>query len=479
MPLPELPEKRLGEAIDEATPVETGHRRTLLALAAVTLIGGLLRLHFAAFPVKPIGDEVYYLQMARSIAAGEGHTAQNSLALRPPAHPWLLSFFVDTDLPADAPVVDQVRPLVRLQVVLGTLLIALTACLTWLLFGPRAALVASSIAALYPTLIAYSHYLWSETFFSVLILGGLIEVVLVARTGSWWHALAAGVLFGVGTLTREVALPVAAMCALWWLWMAPPDRRGVALAQGAGMLVACLAVVAPWTYRNHRVLGRFVPVASIGWLAMREGNTLPSGSWLHPDPEGLREWRRQYFALSEMEAADMARRETLQLIAEEQPSWIFEKLVRTTVLLLSPDSGIFKKLSRGGYGEVGLAGVRVVLVATILTYLGVAVLGVIGMSLRPGRGLVLLPVLIFAVVFAVHLIANATSRFRVPWMPLVMAYAGHAVVSWRTIPEVITGRRRTILASALFLVLGGCTVYFLEDAVSLWEKATYVDPSRP
>lgn len=468
-----------GARLDEPTPVKTGPRRTLLALAALTLLGGLLRLHFASYPVRPIGDEVYYFEVARSLALGEGHAGQNSRALRPPAHPWLLSCVFDTDLGAEAALADQVRPLLRLQVALGTLLIALTGWFAWRLFGPVAALAAAAMAALYPTLIAYSHYLWSETFFSVVMLAGLLLVVEVARTWSAWQALLAGALFGVGTLTREVALPVALLCALWWLWMAPSGRRAVALARGAGMLVCCLALVAPWTYRNYRVLGRFVPVASIGWLAMREGNTLPAGSWLHPDPEGLREWRRLYFAMDEMEAADRAKEETLERIRQEQPLWILKKLVRTTALLLTPDSYIFKKLSRDGYGEVRLGGVRAVLVATILSYLAVVVLGVIGLASRPGKGRVLLPVLVLAAVFGLHLVANSASRFRVPWMPLVMVYAGHAVASWRTIPHVIRGRRRAFLALGLIAVLGGCTLYFLPDAAALWEKGTYVDPSRP
>jgi hypothetical protein len=83
------------------------------------------------------------------------------------------------------------------------------------------------------------------------------------------------------------------------------------------------------------------------------------------------------------------------------------------------------------------------------------------------------------VVLGIHLIANSSSRFRVPWMPLLIVYSSFAMCRWRWL-LANAPRSYLVLASlALTALLGWACVFFLPDAIHLWHHATYADPGRP
>ncbi len=72
----------------------------LVAMLALMALGGGLRL-YVAWQVSPLllmGDENYYLRVARSIAQGQGHVDGIQYAMRAPAHPYLLSLFLGPDV---------------------------------------------------------------------------------------------------------------------------------------------------------------------------------------------------------------------------------------------------------------------------------------------------------------------------------------------------------------------------------------------
>jgi hypothetical protein len=458
--------------------------RAVVGLAAIVVLGGILRwsaMH-ATDPVVTIGDENYYAMTALQIARGRGHvngtSAAASRAWRPPAHSYLLSLLADAEVSS----LDEfttpafVRPMLLLQVLLGTALIALTALLGRALFDTRVGLLAGLIAALYPALIAHSHYLWSENLFGLLVTAALLGVVLVARKRRWGGVVLTGLTFGVAALTREVALPVAAVAAFWWWWTARPEaaqrraaersrtertgqRRRAAL-QGAAMLALALLLIVPWTVRNSRVLGRFIPVSTVGWFAAGEGNTLEHPDWLRPTGPRQSRFALTYFAIpSEVDRLDFARRQTLERIAAEQPTWIFKKTLRNLAQLGSPDSVLLYKLRRGAYGDVPAGIERTATVVSIASYSLVFIASVLGIAAARGTGRRLLPCLVIGVVAGLHIIANATARFRVPWLPLLIVYASYALIHARALPGQLRGRRWIAPAAILLFFFVACVPY--------------------
>jgi 4-amino-4-deoxy-L-arabinose transferase-like glycosyltransferase len=123
-------------------------------------------------------------------------------------------------------------------VALGTLLVALIAALGGSWFDRKTGLLAGALAAVDPTLVAYSHYLFAETLFTLLLVAALVGVIRGRDRSSWALSTSTGVLFGVAALTRELAIPIAGMCTLWWIGIAQAGTGAGPSAKGACSLSA-------------------------------------------------------------------------------------------------------------------------------------------------------------------------------------------------------------------------------------------------
>ncbi len=463
----------------------------LLPVLAVVVAAGALRwaVMESVLPVRPHGDEVYYLGTAMQIALGNGHVSADGRlrAAWAPGQSFWLSRFVEPSsiragdpMPrlrrlaqmdperADPELVAFLRPLLRAQVLLGTALVLATLILGHQLFGARTGLLAATLVAVDPVLVAYSHYLWSETLFALLFVTALVAAVATASTQKRALAVSAGLLFGAAALTREIAVPLAVACGLWWLMTAEPGRRrrafGLVLLLGLGGS----AVVVPWTLRNAQVLPRWVPIASRGWATVREGNAL--SGWLSLDYREIRAFQERYFRLDEGAQIELARREALELVREEMPLLLAKKLVSTPTLLFEPSSKLYEKISLGGYGTVSLGLVRGLLVACTAFWaatLGFAVLGIAGAGRRDRR---LLPVCVLGASLLLLVPSYAMTRYRVPLMPLLLVYAAHAMRSGRAVFAELRGGRAWGVAVALLVLYGLCLPYFAADAASLWTR---------
>ena len=267
--------------------------------------------------------------------------------------------------------------------------------------------------------------------FSVLVVASLIGVVEAQRRRCWSQVLLTGVGFGLAGLTREVGMLAAVAAAGWWVWTAVPRGRRRALAQAAAMLGVALLVILPWTWRNYRQLERLVPVSSVGWMGLREGNTLSKEHWFLVDSKRIQAFRSRYVQMDEIERIDHTRREAFALIRSEQPTWILRKLAITLRNVFGADSTLLYKLRRGSYGEVSDGAMRVLRNATLFFYVLVVVAGVLGMAAAPGSGRRSFGVAMCVALVAVHVAANAASRYRLPLVPIMIAYASYALVGLR------------------------------------------------
>ncbi len=443
----------------------------------------------ATFPVRLVGDEYYYVMVATNLARGEGHQYNPALrAYRPPGQAWWLALWIDPSQPLvsladrdflthldeldptdpDARVADFLRPMLVAMLGLGTGLVLLTFLLGRALFDERVGLVAAAVAALDPTLVAYSHYLWSETTFAVLATGGLLAAVVAQRRQSPALSILSGSVLGLGALTREIALPVAGACALWIVASAPLEQRRAALVRGALLLVASVLVVLPWTLRNYAAFGRVVPVATVGWASAGEGNTLENPEWYRFGGPALQRYKASYFTIEdEMERMDFARRHTLARIRAEQPAWVFKKTVLGIGRLLAPDSFLLRKLRIGSYGQESPPGSRWLAILSALFYVSMLGLGLLGIAACRGP-LRLLPLLVLTAVCALHVAAIAHTRYRLPWMPLLLVYAAHAALDWPSVRRALHGWRALPAAAVLVFVATVSIPYAWEGWRQLW-----------
>ncbi|WP_188898705.1 ArnT family glycosyltransferase [Caldovatus sediminis] len=304
------------------------------ALAAALAAGLLARILAFAFVLegRPIGgDPTIYTGMARHfISSGElvhfdEHHRQYQWAFFPPAYPVLIGLFqlvfgfnscsiFILHLAIDAFIIASIFHLgVRLQ-------------------GPEAAALASTVYALWPTLIWLAGFPQKETLSIALVClnaASLLAPSRPARLG-WRRAMAFGGSWGALALTQPALALFPPLLGLVLL-RRQPLRATVAFGLRAGVIL--LLVMGPWWARNHAVLDRFVPLTtSAGWALWVGNNPGATGEWMPPPPDLV--------GLPEAEMSDRAASKALRWIAEN-PSEFLVRTARKVILGLGSDRHSF------------------------------------------------------------------------------------------------------------------------------------------
>lgn len=219
------------------------------------------------------GDEVTYDLLARNLIAGHGYSfvpGEPSL-WRAPLYPFLLAGCYGLFG------VNYTAVLVVQAVVGGLSALLLTLVGRRLFDDELAPLLAGCMFAVHPLLIFASGLLYSETVYLFLLLlltlSGL-KLAEESETERW--AVITGGLLGISVLMKPnlLLLPLA---LILWLWLVLRDGRR-ALVLGGVVALTMAVVVLPWTVRNYRVSGAFVPVSANAGLNLWQGN--------HPQADG-------------------------------------------------------------------------------------------------------------------------------------------------------------------------------------------------
>ncbi len=243
-----------------AVRARTHDARSALGLAALAF--GIRLAWGLAAGVTPGGavfdDAAWYHLTATALAAGGGYvnpfTALPTAAW-PPGYPFVLAlgYRVAGASPTTA-------------VVMNAAFGALTCLLVWRLGlrlgGPRVGLVAAALLACFPSQILFAALVLTETLFTCLVCGLVLAAVALvtgARPAPTMHWMLWGLAVGATALVRAesvvlVLVPTAALSLCG-------DPRTAARACGA-VLAGVVIALAPWTLRNARVFGTFVPTST-------------------------------------------------------------------------------------------------------------------------------------------------------------------------------------------------------------------------
>jgi hypothetical protein len=365
------------------------------------------------------GDEPSWIEIGRQIGrpAIAFSPLRSDLVFYPPVYPYFVGVLFRA--------FGTMKAVLWAQVVLGALLVPAVGRAGGLAFGRRVGLLAAGLTAFYPELVWYPAHHWSETVF-LLLLWWAIERTLVADVGrSRCVAVAAGVLWGLTTLTRELALYLVPIAALWML----RPRRGTGGWSGARrmqdltpavLVLAAVLTVAPWTIRNAIVFRAFVPVSTMGGLNLWQGNTTLTHLQI-------------YDVLATkggpVEQDRYCREMAWKTIAGRQPGWILEKLRSEMPEFWKAGSEVLDHLvGREACGPLPASRLVPVELLVVLPYVVVLALFLVGLARVRFSGGAWLLLLLLAAYNAAHVAAYATTRFRLPVLPVVFMVAGAAVV---------------------------------------------------
>jgi hypothetical protein len=327
--------------------------------------------------------------------------------------------------------------------------------------GLRAGRIAGILCALYPSLVAYSHYIYSETLFSALLAAGVYVLHRSPDAPRRAELVGAGALFGCAILTRGVLLY---FFPLWLGWLVL-GRRWDALRRAGLVFAVAFAVLLPWTIRNAVLFHDFILVdATMGrtawwaynkWPYYADLGYLQAGGWVNrPKCEGVRHPLREPLPLGlyelfppdeELDEALVERlrfelgvvrqytvrdlgayqrcevRNALRFI-RENPGLAVRRVLGRIPVLWVPNSFLLRSVRWKSYpdGILGSDNYRNVKLVVVSSYVGVVLLAILALGRQRSPPIVEWVMVLCVYYAGIHALAVASTRARLPLMPLLI-----------------------------------------------------------
>jgi len=252
--------------------------RTLIALAAIALLGLVVRAYVVVNPVEhPADDSAAYYAISKALYEEQsfgGPEFRDSSDWSPGA-PFLFAaayYATGGAREGTARIV---------EALLGVATILVVFALGWRLGGRElgrwVGLFAAFAIAVYPPFIHTTGELMSEPPAMLCLPAAILAFLWASDRGGTWPWLAPGLLFGLTAMFRPeylfVGLAFVVLAALRAGW-GREWRAG--LVAGLVLLVAFALPIVPWTVRNAIVLDRVVPISTGGGKALYVGTYLPA-----------------------------------------------------------------------------------------------------------------------------------------------------------------------------------------------------------
>lgn len=408
----------------------TGIDRRVLGLMA---LGFALRLGLAIAlginnPPKPGTDQEEYDTYAWNVAQGRGYRGMTPdvsdkdhlTAYRPPlpSLTWAAVYSVFGHRYAAVRV---------MHCLIGASLIGLVYGLGRACFGERVGLLSAVAMTFYPHALLFSVELLSESLATALLLGYLLACLSFAKRPTWGLAALAGVLLGLGLLSRPATLFLIPITLVWAAYQFLRDRPS--LIKSLAIPVVGGLCLLPWVVRNYLVFERVIPFSTMGGSVLLQGNN----RIVHDDPlyrgysvwdTDLAEYREALIAPNDEvlrdEVAGKLGKEWIRANLGKLPIMAYWKLKRGFTPILQPHTPALYR-----YG-------------TLLSWGPVLVLFLVGAPvtlvrlLREGHpGWLIHASLLSFVATTVIFFGNA--RYRFPFEPICIILAAYAIEwMWRS-----------------------------------------------
>jgi 4-amino-4-deoxy-L-arabinose transferase-like glycosyltransferase len=285
-------------------------------------------------------------------------------------------------------------------------------------------------------------------------------------------AAAGGILLGLAALTRSVSFAFIPLAALW-IFFEAGWRRGLKL--GSVIVLAGMAMVAPWTLRNLRLYGELVPIETAGVYGIWNDNAFVSRS----------EYQRQIIAITASprlgERARTYLKFTRRNLAREP--WAFAWKVQSNLQhLLRPD-GLRTWLVTDAPAPTWQPLADVLLDdALFLAAQGLFIVFVLAAARSPSARLVLIWTAYYVVMLVV--VFHTEIRYRSVLTPFLLAGACAGWAALRGAARPRPWRIRLGLALGILLIVANLIPYVLpasrvlSASVPLWKAKTAITQGR-
>ncbi|MDD5431477.1 MAG: glycosyltransferase family 39 protein [Candidatus Omnitrophica bacterium] len=173
------------------------------------------------------------------------------------------------------------------------------------IFDLKCAYFSAILVALHPGMIIYSATkLHSLSFYSFLICGSILLLVISLKRNKLSHKIILGILSGICVLERATFLPFFVLAWVWLLYYSidKKEAKNTIIIS----IISVILIVSPWVIRNTIIFKRFVFIQTNQWWGFWAGNNpkssgtlyMPSGKTaIEESPE---EFHKKLFSLDEI-----------------------------------------------------------------------------------------------------------------------------------------------------------------------------------
>lgn len=234
-------------------------RRTIvLHLAVVTMVCAINNFRLLPRTSEYLTfDSRSYRELGESLAAGRGFTRNAGATFRVshmPGYPWGVErdTFRTPAYPLLIAAARTVRNVIVIQHLMNVVLaVALYLFVLTAVGSPPIAFAAALIFAWFPPNAHYANMIMTETLFTALLFATIVATYFAIERPSLRLALVAGIILGMATLTRPIALYFVIPLAL----LALLRSRRIAIVFILTFIMASLILPVAWIARNRRVSG--------------------------------------------------------------------------------------------------------------------------------------------------------------------------------------------------------------------------------
>jgi 4-amino-4-deoxy-L-arabinose transferase-like glycosyltransferase len=337
------------------------------------------------------------------------------------------------------------------QCILGALTAAFVYWIALMLFGRRAAILSGWIAALYPTFVAYPHYIFSETSYTFIMTGTTALLLYLSSKPKALALLGAGLLAGLAALTRSAFLLQTPFVISWIaLRDFALDKRRFALAAAFALGVAL--VIAPWAARNTARYDRFLLIdTNAGNVLYKNWNAIPPENHdiglLDRWPRDSNHYRGYPPMRSRVQTENIVDRNNAEIRAAlaftlRYPMIFIRNSAYRTLEAMNPTSFLVRALRNSEYGSTPSIVEEAIVLAVIGSTMALMIFGLLGLLMARITYESFLPILLILTHAGICATIVSTSRYRYPMMALLIPFAAYALLEWRRFPRFAEARLR-------------------------------------
>jgi 4-amino-4-deoxy-L-arabinose transferase-like glycosyltransferase len=299
----------------------------------------------------------------------------------------------------------------------------------------KIALVASLLFLLNPGTLICEARGGVEVLFIFAMLVFMLALHEAVEKRSAWRYLIAGLALGVVVQIRSTPIVFPVMLLFYLCLTAAGMRERLRVVLNVAILtLGMLAVMAPWTIRNYRLVHEFVPTATVQGLALQEGQytcqNISSGRSFYVLQTEAGQERDELAAQLGIQSGNLY----YQLFANPQDEWkLNQALLQGAKAEYAKHPALFATcVARNAFNFWFLGKTWQVTSVNLVIQIPMLILAVHGLYLLHKRrqlrkmGLMLTFVLS---IFVVHLAVIAAARYSIPVIALLTIPAGVSVIS--------------------------------------------------